>query len=151
MDKLTRSGRSANMARIRGRDTKPELYLQHRLKKLRFRFETHAAELPGKPDLLFRSRRAVIFLHGCFWHRHSCGLAYEPKTRKKFWKDKFRRNVERDKVVTQALRSVGWRVLIVWECQLKAPSQLDRRLIRFLKFKPRFQLGNRAEAKRSRR
>ena len=136
MDRLTPAQRSENMSRIRGRNTSPEIHLQYRLKALGFRFRIHADDLPGTPDIVFRSRRAVIFLHGCFWHRHNCGLAYNPKTRRRFWSKKFQRNVERDKFVIRSLKADGWRVKVVWECELRDGDRLNRALKQFLRTKP---------------
>ncbi len=99
---------------------------------LGFRYRTHAKGLPGRPDIVSRTRRIAIFVHGCFWHRHDCGLAYSPKTRPKFWARKFEGNVRRDAAAQRALRSAGWRVMIIWECQTERPAQLARRLSRFI-------------------
>jgi DNA mismatch endonuclease (patch repair protein) len=132
MDILTREQRSALMGRIRGRDTGPELSVRRVLSALGYRYRLHRATLPGRPDIVFKSRQAVIFIHGCFWHRHHCGLAYSPKTRRQFWERKFKGNVARDRAVQRALRAAGWRVLIVWECQINRPAVLAKRLVRFL-------------------
>jgi DNA mismatch endonuclease (patch repair protein) len=132
MDIMTPEKRSVLMGRIRGRDTEPEKKIRQLLHSLGYRFRTHAADLPGHPDIVFRSRRIAIFVHGCFWHRHDCGLAYMPKTRREFWQLKFDRNVERDVEVQEQLRRKGWRVIVVWECQLKHPSRLASLLMRLL-------------------
>jgi len=132
MDILTREQRSILMGRIRGRNTGPELAVRRLLHGLGYRYRIHARELPGRPDIVFRSRRIAIFVHGCFWHRHDCGLAYVPKTRQKFWQRKFSGNVARDRAALHTLRAAGWRVLVIWECQLDHPSRLSMRLVRFL-------------------
>jgi DNA mismatch endonuclease (patch repair protein) len=132
MDIMTPEKRSVLMGRIRGRDTEPEKAVRHLLHGFGYRFRTHAADLPGHPDIVFRSRRIAIFVHGCFWHRHDCGLGYMPKTRREFWQGKFDRNVERDSEVRRQLQAMGWRVVVVWECQLGRPSRLATRLVRLL-------------------
>jgi DNA mismatch endonuclease (patch repair protein) len=129
-DIVTPSERSRMMSRIRGRDTAPERLVRSALHRAGFRFRLHAPELPGKPDLVLPRRRAVILVHGCFWHRHpGCAFAYEPKSRVRFWTEKFRRNVERDAEQTRALKAAGWRVLTVWECGLRSVAHRDRLLI----------------------
>jgi DNA mismatch endonuclease (patch repair protein) len=132
MDILTPEQRSALMGRIRGRDTGPEMAVRRLLWALGFRYRTHAKDLPGRPDIVFRSERIAIFVHGCFWHRHDCGLAYSPKSRPEFWARKFEGNLRRDSAAQQALRSAGWRVMVIWECQTKRPVLLARRLTRFI-------------------
>jgi DNA mismatch endonuclease (patch repair protein) len=132
MDILTRQQRSALMSRIRGRDTGPEMIVRRLLYALGYRYRTHAKELRGRPDIIFRSRRVAIFVHGCFWHRHDCGHAYSPKTRPEFWAKKFLGNVKRDSAARRALRAAGWRVVLVWECQTERPLPLARRLTRLL-------------------
>jgi len=121
MDTLTPLERSARMSRVRGADTKPELLVRKLVHGLGFRYRLHGKGLPGKPDLVFAGRRAVIFVHGCFWHRHpdpSCKLARVPKSRQDFWGPKLEANRERDIRVEQALSESGWRVLTLWECEL---------------------------------
>lgn len=120
MDTLSKEERSALMSRIRSKDTKPELVVRRALHALGYRFRLHAKELPGKPDIVFRARRKAIFVHGCFWHRHpGCRIASEPKSRQDYWEAKFARNVERDRYNLSALKTDGWRVLVVWECQTR--------------------------------
>ena len=107
------------MSRIRSRDTAPEIALRSQLHKLGLRFRLHRADLPGSPDIVFPGRKTVVFVHGCFWHRHPrCRFAYTPKTNCAFWKAKFARNVERDKHNMRSLKGLGWRVIVVWECRL---------------------------------
>lgn len=107
------------MAAIRGTDTKPELILRRGLHALGLRYRLHSRKLPGKPDLVFPGRRAVIFVDGCFWHGHDCHLFKWPKTRVDFWRIKIGGNIVRDEKVRAALAADGWRVLDVWECTLK--------------------------------
>ncbi|MDD3695886.1 MAG: DNA mismatch endonuclease Vsr [Lentisphaeria bacterium] len=119
MDNISVEQRSWVMSRIRGKDTRPEMKLRRHLHALGFRYSLHAGGLPGKPDLCLRKWRTLIFVHGCFWHRHEgCKLAGMPKSNVEFWKEKFRRTLERDKVNLHKLRALGWRVIIVWECEL---------------------------------
>jgi DNA mismatch endonuclease Vsr len=131
-DIMSPDKRSALMARIRGRDTGPEMIVRRLLHGSGYRFRIHAANLPGRPDIVFRSRRTVIFVHGCFWHRHDCGLGYTPKTRRQFWQNKFNGTVERDRRVHEALTASGWRVIVVWECETKKSLALARRLAKVL-------------------
>jgi len=108
--------------------------------RLGFRFRMDSGRrLPGKPDIVLVRHRIVIFVHGCFWHRHStCSLAYVPKSRVEFWTKKFNTNVERDRRVERELRNLGWRVLKVWECETRKPERLERRLSLLLGRKPNF-------------
>ncbi len=116
--------RSRMMAGIKGYDTKPELILRMGLHQAGFRYRLHARELPGKPDLVFPKYRAIIFVHGCFWHGHECALFKWPSTRQDFWRQKITGNVARDRKVKEQLLSEGWRVLTVWECALKGRGRL---------------------------
>ncbi len=107
------------MSRVRGQDTKPEMALRKSLHARGLRYRTHARELPGKPDLVFPRFRAIVLVHGCFWHRHlSCRLATTPASNVEFWQKKFQRTVQRDKSVQIKLLESGWRVATVWECAL---------------------------------
>lgn len=118
-DRLTPERRSWLMSRVRGRDTKPEWILRSALHRLGYRYRLRRADLPGKPDLVFASRRVVVFVHGCFWHRHPhCPKTTMPKSNVRFWKEKFRGNVERDQRHYRNLRESGWRVVVVWECEI---------------------------------
>lgn len=112
------------MSGIRGKDTRPELIIRKGLHRLGYRFRIHVKDLPGKPDLVFPKYRAVIFVHGCFWHGHDCHLFKWPKTREEFWKKKIDGNRERDLEAIQVLRDRSWRVLTVWECALKGKHRL---------------------------
>ena len=119
------------MRRIKAVDTAPELVVRRLLHSLGYRFRLHRADIPGKPDIVFPSKKRVIFVHGCFWHQHSCKLGRVPKGNQSYWIPKLSRNVLRDKEVRRRLRALGWRVLAVWECQVKK-SGLAGRLKRFL-------------------
>ena len=131
-DILTTSQRSALMSRIRGIDTKPELFVRRALHAMGYRFRTHVRELPGRPDLVFSRRRAAIFVHGCFWHRHGCSKTYVPKSRQIFWREKFAGNVSRDMRSQRLLEDAGWRVLVVWECEVETDDSLLDRTVAFL-------------------
>lgn len=129
MDRLSKQHRSWNMARIRGRNTKPEVAVRSLLHRMGFRFRLHAQDLPGRPDILLPKYRTALFVHGCFWHRHpGCKFAYHPKSRTAFWTQKFKANVARDKKTRAALRGLGWNVVVVWECELRNMDALAERL-----------------------
>jgi len=133
MDRLTPNQRSENMRRIRGKDSAPERAVRRLLHKLGYRYRLHRRDLPGRPDIVFPTRRKVIFVHGCFWHRHpGCKFAYNPKSRLEFWSTKFRQNVERDNRATAMLMASGWAVLVVWECETADAKLLTSRLRAFL-------------------
>lgn len=119
VDVVDRQTRSRMMSGIRGTNTKPELMVRKSLHSRGFRYRLHAKDIPGKPDLVLPKYRTVIFVHGCFWHRHDCTLFRWPKTREAFWRDKLTKNTERDKRNVATLLSEGWRVLVIWECALK--------------------------------
>lgn len=132
LDPLSVEERSLRMSKIRGKNTGPELQVRKALFKLGYRYKLHDSRLPGRPDLVFPKRHKVIFVHGCFWHLHSCGNYSIPKTRQSFWLPKLRANVTRDRRNQRALRAMGWGVATVWECQLRDVPRLIRRLQRFL-------------------
>lgn len=133
-DVFTKAKRSEVMSRIKSRDTEPERLVRSMLHKMGYRFRLHRADLPGKPDLTLSRYQTVIFVHGCFWHRHKgCRFAYTPKTRTDFWVTKLESNVTRDRVVKKELRKLGWHVLTVWECELRNADRLERRLDSALK------------------
>jgi DNA mismatch endonuclease (patch repair protein) len=119
MDTVDRKTRSKIMASVRQKDTAPEMLLRKRLHHLGFRYRLHDKKLPGSPDLVLKKYQAVIFVHGCFWHRHGCKLSTSPSTRKEFWKDKFKKNIDRDKNNIEKLLQSGWRILIIWQCAIK--------------------------------
>jgi DNA mismatch endonuclease (patch repair protein) len=127
-----RLSRSENMRRITGKNTTTELAVRRLLFQHGFRYRLHRAELPGKPDIVFVSRRKVIFVHGCFWHAHSCRVAHKPRTNEGYWSPKLRRNQERDTLHLAALKATGWKVLTIWECELKDVPSVKRKLLRFL-------------------
>src|SRR5262249_52585855 len=129
--------RSANMARIRSANTKPEMIVRRMAHGLGFRFRLHGRDLPGKPDLIFPGRRKIVFVHGCYWHGHGCAVGGTgAKSNRAYWGPKITRNRERDSTVISALRRKGWRVLVIWECKTKDMQSLAKRLQHFLD-KPR--------------
>ena len=132
-DTLTPEQRSRLMRRIKAKDTKPEMVVRKLLHGLGYRYRLHRKDLPGTPDLVFPSRRKVIFVHGCFWHRHpGCKRATTPKTRKTFWEEKFRNNMRRDAHAIERLQAEGWSILIVWECETNETQRLERRIVAYL-------------------
>lgn len=133
MDTLTTSQRSERMSRIRSKNTKPEIAVRRLAFGLGYRFRLHRKDLPGKPDLVFPGLGKVIFVHGCFWHAHEgCRVANLPKSRTGFWRDKFERNRSRDEQHRKALRRLGWKVLTLWECEVKNDERLSRKLLKYL-------------------
>ena len=132
-DTLSKAERSALMARIRGTNTKPEVLVRSALHRAGFRFRLHNRSLPGRPNIVLTKHRTVVFVHGCFWHRHGCSLASDPSTRKAFWRDKFARNVARDKRTAAALRRAGWRVYTVWECSLRTNARREKAIARLVR------------------
>jgi DNA mismatch endonuclease (patch repair protein) len=132
-DHVNPAKRSLIMASVRSRDTKPELAVRKMVHALGYRYRLHSKTLPGKPDLVFPSRRKIVLVHGCFWHRHRrCKYTTTPKTRVDYWEDKFSTNIARDKRTLQNLKKMGWAVATVWQCELKNPERLARRLDDFL-------------------
>ena len=128
--------RSEIMSRIRGRDTKPELLVRRIAHGLGFRFRLHRRDLPGCPDIVFPKYRAVIQVHGCFWHRHpNCRFASSPKTRVEYWTKKFEGNVQRDRRNERALTDLGWRTMVIWECETKDTNAVAARIESFLREK----------------
>ena len=123
-DTVSSAVRSRMMAAVRGKNTKPELAIRSALHRRGFRFRLHRKDLPGKPDLVFTGRNAVIFVHGCFWHGHDCHLFRWPKSREDFWREKIGKNIERDRQQRLALAETGWRIGTVWECALKGKTRL---------------------------
>jgi DNA mismatch endonuclease, patch repair protein len=125
-DIVDQQTRSRMMSGIRGKNTKPELALRRALHARGFRFRLHSSKVHGQPDLVLPKHRAVVFVHGCFWHRHEgCRYTTSPSTRPEFWQAKFEANVARDSVVHRTLLEDGWRVATVWECALRKPDQVD--------------------------
>jgi DNA mismatch endonuclease (patch repair protein) len=132
-DVLTREQRSYCMSCIRAVDTGPEVLVRKLLRSHGYRFRTHVKKLPGKPDIVLARSRKIIFVHGCFWHRHRCRFGRPtPQTRAKEWEEKFRQNRLRDQRARTALRRMGWGILVVWECQARRPDWLTPRLLTFL-------------------
>lgn len=128
-DTLTPEQRRYNMSRIRGGDTKPEMIVRRLIHGMGFRYRLHGKGMPGKPDLVFAGMRAVLFVHGCFWHMHRCKYGKPaPATNADFWATKRLGNRERDKRNRTALRAAGWEVFEVWECHTKDPSRLEQKL-----------------------
>lgn len=126
VDTLTQQERSARMALIRSKDTAPEIALRKAIHALGMRYRLHAKNLPGNPDLVFPRYRTVVFMHGCFWHRHlGCKIATTPKSNTEFWINKFKRNIDRDIATSQALVAMRWKVVIVWECEVSTPEKAD--------------------------
>ena len=133
MDKIAPERRSANMANIRSKDTKPEIAVRRVVHGLGYRYRLHGKHLPGKPDLVFGPRKKVIFVHGCFWHQHAkCVDGRTPRSNSGYWGAKLKRNEERDAEQVHELRRQGWKVLTIWECETSDPDRLERTLKRFL-------------------
>lgn len=125
-DVHTPETRSYNMSRIRGKDTKPEETVRKYLFSQGFRYRKNDKKLPGKPDIVLPKYRTVIFVNGCFWHKHEgCRYFVWPKSNAEFWKEKIMGNVERDKKAIRDLEEAGWRVIVVWECQLKSAGRIS--------------------------
>lgn len=132
-DTFSAKKRSAIMRRVRSKDTKPEMKVRRLLHGLGYRYRVHENELPGKPDLVFSARKKVIFVHGCFWHLHDgCSRAKLPKSNREYWSRKLHRNRERDREHRRALEEAGWKVMTLWECELRDLDTLADELERFL-------------------
>jgi DNA mismatch endonuclease, patch repair protein len=132
-DHLSKDMRSWNMSRIQSKDTKPEKIVRSLLHRLGYRFRLHCASLPGKPDILLPKHRAVIFVHGCFWHRHrGCRKCTTPSSNLRYWNAKFLRNVANDKLHINNLKKAGWRVLVLWECETTDSKRVIARLKQWL-------------------
>jgi DNA mismatch endonuclease (patch repair protein) len=126
--------RSENMRRIQSKDTQPELAIRRLVHSLGYRYRLHSRDLPGRPDLVFPSRRKVIFVHGCFWHQHdACSESHIPFSHISYWKPKLLKNKARDSANLVRLRKEGWKCLVVWECQMADLMRLQARIQRFLK------------------
>lgn len=129
MDHLAPTERSENMRRVKGKDTGPEHLVRRALHAVGLRFRLHKRDLPGKPDIVLAKHQTAIFVHGCFWHRHEgCSRASMPSTRSEFWETKFRRTVERDAEQITALAAMGWRPVVIWECETRRSDTLKARL-----------------------
>ena len=142
LDRLTQEHRSWNMSRIKAKDTKPEIAVRSMLHSLGYRFRLHSNLLPGKPDIVLPKYRTAIFVHGCFWHRHhDCRLTYNPKSRCEFWQAKFNATVARDVAVCTQLKNLGWKVLVVWECEVHDNADLASRLKSCLQLPDKSSVG----------
>jgi len=124
--------RSKNMAAIRSKDTQPEMVVRRLVHSMGYRYRLHSPDLPGKPDLVFASKKKVIFVHGCFWHQHGCKFSTLPKSNMDYWLPKLARNRERDEQQLRALKVAGWKFLVLWECKLDDIDYLTRRINKFL-------------------
>ena len=134
-DVVSPTRRSQIMASIRSKGTKPEIAVRRLLHSMGYRYRLHRTGLPGTPDLVFPARRKVILVHGCFWHQHSdpsCKITRQPKSNQEYWHEKLNRNVARDTDNQSRLRSLGWDVLVVWECEVKSGREFLRRIIHYL-------------------
>ena len=122
--------RSRNMSAIKQKNTKPEIAVRRLLHSMGYRFRLHRKDLPGSPDIVLPKYKTVIFVHGCFWHRHeNCKYASTPKTRKEFWESKFKANVKRDLEIQEKIKNIGWQSFIIWECQIKDEKLLNKLIL----------------------
>ena len=136
MDTLSPEQRSFTMSRVRGKDTSPEIQVRKLIYRLGYRYRLQGRDLPGNPDLVFRVRKKVIFIHGCFWHGHDCRAGNNrPRSHRSYWLPKLERNRARDSSNQVKLRDLGWDFLILWECQLKNEAVLAEKIINFLEKK----------------
>jgi len=144
-DVFSSEKRSQIMSRVRGYDTVPELPVRSLVHKLRYRFRLYGEDLPGKPDIVLSRHKKAIFIHGCFWHGHKgCKRAKRPATNMAFWRKKLNANIERDRRTQAELKRMGWKYLVVWQCEIANEQLLKKKLVRYLR-KP----GKRNERKRS--
>lgn len=132
VDQFTRKQRSRVMARVKNKNTKPEKRIRSMLHRMGYRFRLHRRDLPGAPDIVLPRHKKVVFVHGCFWHSHQCPRGKRPATRKEFWNAKLDANQERDRANREALERIGWQVHVVWECQLKDPDVVQKKLQQFM-------------------
>jgi len=137
MDIISKEKRSWNMSRIRSKDTKPEKIVRSMLHRMGYRFRLHVNDLPGKPDIVLPKYKMVIFVHGCFWHRHpKCKYAYSPKSKIDFWEKKFADNIARFKIVKKELVHLKWKVVVIWECEIKSSAELEYKISGLFRTKP---------------
>lgn len=136
MDCVPKHIRSRIMAAVPQANTRPEMRVRQVAHCLGFRFRLHRRDLPGSPDIVFPRRKAVVFVHGCFWHHHGCSRSTVPSSNRAFWNKKFLENQRRDARVRRRLRQTGWRVLVVWECQTRDPARVASKLCTFLSADP---------------
>ena len=135
MDTFTEKERSRIMAKIRFKDTKPEKVIRSLVHRIGYRFRLHRSDLPGKPDLVFPGRKKVIFVHGCFWHGHTCKRGgRQPKSNVEYWSAKIGKNRKRDSEHRKAYKKIGWQGLTIWECQIKKDNleNLEKKIVKFL-------------------
>jgi len=133
MDRLSTKDRSYQMSLVKSKNTVPELAVRKLVFSMGHRYRIHGAGIPGKPDLVFSRKKKVIFVHGCFWHRHDdCKKATTPASNTEYWLPKFAKTIERDRQSLESLRELGWRILVVWECELKDTAALAEKLRVFL-------------------
>lgn len=132
-DTFSKEQRSWIMSRVKGKNTRPEMIVRSMAHRLGFRFRLHQKDLPGKPDLVFKRLKKIIFVHGCFWHQHkNCKHSHRPSSNKPYWNKKLDGNVERDARNKKELRKLGWKILTVWECEIKRPEKTLGKLVKFL-------------------
>lgn len=128
-DRISKEQRSWIMSRIRSKNTKPEMAVRSLLHGMGYRFRLHRKDLPGKPDIVLPKYKTVIFVHGCFWHRHrNCKRCTTPSTNKGFWLKKFERNVEKDRINKRLLKKAGWNIITVWECEIHKKDAVKKKL-----------------------
>jgi DNA mismatch endonuclease (patch repair protein) len=133
MDRLSKEERSANMSKIRSKDTLPEIRIRKALWRMGYRYRLHYKLLPGKPDIVMTKQKIVIFIHGCFWHRHeNCIEASRPKTNSEYWETKINKNIERDKKYQEEIKQLGYKVFIIWECEVKKDIDENIQLVKNL-------------------
>lgn len=136
-DKVSAEQRSRIMARVKNKNTGPEIVVRKTLHRLGYRFRLHRRDLPGNPDIVLPRYHSVIFVHGCFWHGHpGCSRANRPQTNSEFWNTKLDKNLRRDQEVQMHLRSLGWQVLVIWQCELKDREELEQQISNFLQSTP---------------
>ncbi len=130
MDRLSKEKRSWNMSKIRSKNTRPELLVRSFLHSKGYRYRLHVKKLPGIPDIVLSKYKTAIFVHGCFWHRHpGCKFSYKPKSNIDFWNLKFDKNIKRHEIVFENLKNLGWKVLVIWECETKNEPLLEQKII----------------------
>jgi DNA mismatch endonuclease (patch repair protein) len=132
MDNRTPEQRTATMRNVRGKNTSPELFVRKLIHRLGYRFRLHRKDLPGKPDLVFPSRKKAIFVHGCFWHAHGCRIGKPPKSRLDYWVPKLERNKERDGKNIEDMERLGWDTLTIWQCEIKFGEDIGSKIVSFL-------------------
>jgi DNA mismatch endonuclease (patch repair protein) len=132
VDHVSKEKRSEIMRSVRAKDTRPELFVRRLIFSLGYRYRLHCKDLPGKPDLVFSRPKKAIFIHGCFWHYHGCKKGNPPRSRKEFWLPKLENNRMRDQKVQHEMTELGWKVLVIWQCEIRDTQELKKRLIQFL-------------------